>query len=147
MYVFLIPSHNLGISMLERLAMNNLPFQTLGLQSRMREEFLQMVAPMYPALKSNKEVVNGPKNQPAKCMNSTMYFWNHSSQETQGRSPSNVHEGHMVVALSKWLLAEGLNHDEISVICAYNGQVSFPFWVFQLRGLFHVTSLTRFSWR
>ena len=102
---------------------NNLPYQALSLQSRMREEFLGMVLPMYPNLKTNIEAVNGQRNQPAGCMNSTMYFWDHARVEKQGRSPANEHEAHMVVALSKWLLSEGIRHEEISVICAYNGQV------------------------
>ena len=102
---------------------NNLPFQALGFQSRMREEFVQMVIPMYPELKTNGEVVNSRRNQPAECMNSTMYFWDHAGEEKQGRSPANDHEAHMVVALSKWLLSEGIRREEISVICAYNGQV------------------------
>ncbi|MCO5567023.1 hypothetical protein L7F22_020706 [Adiantum nelumboides] len=119
--------HNLGISMLERLVENNgLPYQTLGLQSRMREEFLQMIKPIYPNLRSNLKVVNGTRNRPAKCMGSTMYFWKHTVEETMGRSPSNLREAHMVVALSKWLLSEGHTHEEITVICAYNGQVALP---------------------
>ena len=116
-------SHNLGVSMLERLVVNNLPFQVLGFQSRMREEFLGMVLPMYPNLKTNIKAVNGQRNQPAECMKSTMYFWDHEHEEKLGRSPANEHEAHMVVALSKWLLSEGIRHEEISVICAYNGQV------------------------
>ncbi|KAI5066361.1 hypothetical protein GOP47_0018985 [Adiantum capillus-veneris] len=117
--------HNLGISMLERLAAHNqLPFQTLGLQSRMREEFLQMIKPIYPSLRSSLSVVNGVRNRPAKCMKSTYYFWNHPAEEKAARSPSNKREAYMVIALIKWLLSEGHKHDEISVICAYNGQVT-----------------------
>lgn len=123
--------------MLERLAENNkLPYQTLGLQSRMREEFLQMIEPIYPNLKSNLKVVNGARNQPAKCMASTMYFWNHTLKETRGRSPTNTREAHMVVALSKWLLSEGHKHEEITVICAYNGQVSQIFSSFTANLMF-----------
>ncbi|MCO5551811.1 hypothetical protein L7F22_005313 [Adiantum nelumboides] len=116
--------HNLGISMLERLANNKLPIQTLGLQSRMREEFLPMIKPIYPELKSNLSVVNGEQNKPADCMKSTLYFWNHSVPEVAARSPSNKQEAHMVVALLKWLLSEGHKQHEITVICAYNGQVA-----------------------
>ncbi|KAI5066362.1 hypothetical protein GOP47_0018986 [Adiantum capillus-veneris] len=117
--------HNLGISMLERLAEHNqLPFQTLGLQSRMREEFLQMIQPIYLNLRSNLSVVNGVRNRPAKCMKSTFYFWNHPVEETAARSPSNKREAYMVLALIKWLLSEGHKHHEITVICAYNGQVT-----------------------
>lgn len=117
--------HNLGISLFERIAESHtIPYKTLRLQCRMRHEFLPMLLPIYPDLRTNMKLVSGDRNQPPSCMKTSMFFWSHSHEETVQRSYANDGEVHMVVALVKWLLANGHKSEEITVLAAYNGQVA-----------------------
>ncbi|KAH9330189.1 hypothetical protein KI387_002297 [Taxus chinensis] len=118
--------HDFSVSMFERLAEHNkFPFQSLSVQSRMREEFLPMILPIYPHVRSNTKLVRGEKNQAPACMKTPMYFWDHSFPETSHEHGfANPQEAEMVVALLTWMTAEGESPEQITVLAAYNGQVS-----------------------
>ncbi|GLJ15080.1 hypothetical protein SUGI_0246490 [Cryptomeria japonica] len=117
--------HGFAISLFERLVEHNkLPFQALSSQSRMREEFVPMILPIYPNLRTNTQFVSGERNKAPMCMSSSMYFWSHSYGETKQRSVANEGEAKMVIALVRWMIAEGQNPDEITVLASYNGQVT-----------------------
>lgn len=47
--------HGMDVSMFERL-IKHLPLSQLGYQCRMREEFVALIQPIYPDLKTHKEV-------------------------------------------------------------------------------------------
>eukprot|EP01018_Ginkgo_biloba_P035956 Gb_31147 [translate_table: standard] len=117
--------HGLGVSMFERLVEHNImPFQALCVQSRMHEEFLPMILPIYPNVRSNTKLVTGKRNKAPTCMMRRMHFWSHSYKENLQRSFANEGEAKMVIALAKWLTAEGQNPEDITILAAYNGQVS-----------------------
>ncbi|GLJ17146.1 hypothetical protein SUGI_0296680 [Cryptomeria japonica] len=118
--------HDFSVSMFERLVEHNkFPFQSLAVQSRMREEFLPMILPIYPHVTSNTERVRGERNEAPACTTTPMLFWCHTYPETKHeRSFANKGESEMVVALLSLLLAEGENPLNITVLAAYNGQVS-----------------------
>ncbi|XP_057823678.2 uncharacterized protein LOC131035924 isoform X2 [Cryptomeria japonica] len=117
--------HGFAISLFERLVEHNkLPFQALSSQSRMREEFVPMILPIYPNLQTNTQFVSGERNRAPMCMSSPMYFWSHSYGESKQRSVTNEGEAKMVIALVHWMIAEGQNPVEITVLAAYNGQVT-----------------------
>ena len=118
--------HGFGVSMFERLVEHNkLPYQPLALQCRMREEFVPMLLPIYPYLKSHTELVSGSGNEAPTCMGKTMYFWSHVYEETSQRSYVNQGEAHMVVTLARWIVSELRNPTNLKILAAYNGQVSF----------------------
>ena len=93
--------------MFERLVEHNkMPFQALAVQSRMREEFLPMLLPIYPYLRSNTKLVTGERNVAPACMMSPMYFWSHSYPEIRQGSYANEGEATMVLALLRWMMAK-----------------------------------------
>lgn len=111
--------------MFERLVEHNkLPCQQLGLQCRMREEFVDMLRPIYPDLKSQTKLVSGSRNEAPTCMARTMFFWSHPYPETSQRSFVNQDEARMVVALTRWIASELSNLGSLKILAAYNGQVS-----------------------
>ncbi|GLJ17149.1 hypothetical protein SUGI_0296770 [Cryptomeria japonica] len=118
--------HDFSVSMFERLVeYNKFPFQSLAVQSRMREEFLPMILPIYPHVRSNTELVRGRRNEAPSCITTPMHFWSHTYPETKHEnSYANKGESEMVVALLSLMLAEGENPQNITVLAAYNGQVS-----------------------
>lgn len=110
--------------MFERIVEHNkLPYQPLSLQCRMREEFVPMLLPIYPFLKSHTELVTGNRNKALTCMVQTMNFWSHEYEETSQRSYVNKEEAHMVVALARWIVSELENPKSLTILAAYNGQV------------------------
>lgn len=117
--------HGFGVSMFERLVEHNkLPSQQLGMQCRMRDEFVAMLRPIYPNLTSQTELVSGSRNAAPTCMAKTMYFWSHSSPETNQRSFVNPDEARMVVALARWIASEIADKESLKILAAYNGQVT-----------------------
>ncbi|KAH9314793.1 hypothetical protein KI387_023420, partial [Taxus chinensis] len=118
-------SHGFAVSLFERLVEHNkMPYQVLSSQSRMREEFVPMILPIYPNLRTNTQFVSGERNKAPTCMTSPMYFWSHSYEECKERSVANNGEAKMVIALVRWMIAEGQDPAEITVLAAYNGQVT-----------------------
>ena len=53
-----------------------------------------------------------------------MFFWDHHSQEKSGRSVTNEEEAARAIALVKYLLANQIAPDDITILAAYQGQVS-----------------------
>ncbi|KAH9314167.1 hypothetical protein KI387_022794, partial [Taxus chinensis] len=117
--------HGLGVSMFERLVEhNNMPHEALSVQSRMHEELLPLILPIYPHVRSNAKLVSGERNKEPNCMMRRMHFWCHSYKENLQRSFANEGEANMVIALAQWMVAEGQTPTEITILAAYNGQVS-----------------------
>ncbi|KAG0627986.1 hypothetical protein M758_2G241900 [Ceratodon purpureus] len=117
--------HGFSVSMFERLVKHNkLPFQHLSQQCRMREEFVPMLRPIYPFLKTHTKLVSGSRNKAPTCMVKTMYFWAHSYQEKSVRSYENLGEAEMVVALARWIVSELQNPQGLTILAAYGGQVT-----------------------
>ena len=111
--------------MFERLVKHNeLPFQHLSRQCRMREEFVPMLLPIYPYLKTHTGLVTESRNKAPACMVKTMYFWAHTHQETSVRSYVNQGEADMVVALARWIISELQNPQGLKILAAYGGQVT-----------------------
>jgi len=123
--------HGFAVSMFERLVEHNkLPFQFLSRQCRMRDEFVPMLLPIYPFLKSHTALVSGSRNIAPTCMEMTMYFWSHTFQETSQRSYANPAEADMVIALARWIVSELEDPRRLSILAAYGRQVR----VYSFRG-------------
>ena len=113
--------YNFDVSMMERLILNNLPFATLEKQNRMRIEFADLLLDIYPALQSNTSRISS--NKAPTCMEKSMYFWDHSSPETKGRSVINEDEALRAIQLALFLIQQGYKPCQITIIAAYQGQV------------------------
>ena len=113
---------NFDLSLMERLINNRFPFETLETQNRMRPEFSALLKDIYPDLKDNLSIVGN--NKRLTCIRESMFFWDHHSQEKSGRSVTNEEEAARAIALVKYLLANQIAPDDITILAAYQGQVS-----------------------
>lgn len=113
--------YHFDVSMMERLVNNDLPYSTLSMQNRMREEFADLLKDIYPKLKSNLAQVRG--NFPASCFGSSMFFWDHSDPETSSRSYVNDKEAERAINLALFLILQGYKPAQITILSPYLGQV------------------------
>ena len=114
--------YHFDVSMMERLIHNNFPFKTLRLQNRMRPEFSQLLRDIYPDLQDNLARVSSHK--PADGLVKSMIFWNHNKLEKRGRSCTNTEECRRAVLLAVYLMSTGIKASQITILAAYQGQVS-----------------------
>ena len=113
--------HNFHISMMERLILMDFAFERLLRQGRMRPEFSAMLKDIYPDYEDFPNLKE--KRRKIKCLPHCMFFWSHKHKETQDRSVKNIGEANMVVALALFFIASGVDEENITIICAYLGQV------------------------
>jgi hypothetical protein len=115
---------NLDISLFERLVRNDFPRVTLEIQHRMRPEIAQLVHPLiYPVLENHSTVCNYD-NVKGVCSN--LYFVEHCELEKANdelKSHSNIHEAQFVAALCSYLIQQGYKPNQITILCAYTGQL------------------------
>ena len=112
---------NFDLSMMERLINNNYDYASLSKQNRMRPEFAELLLDIYPKLESNLDRVRW--NLPPECMVKSMFFWNHNHKESSERSVVNEGEAEMVVKLALFLIQQGYQSEDITILAAYQGQV------------------------
>ena len=64
-------------------------------------------------------------NHPPKCIGKSMYFWNHTNPEQKalGTSRSNPTEIKKITEVASHLLKCDYSPADITVLCAYRGQV------------------------
>ena len=114
----------LDISLFERLVRSNFPHATLQIQHRMRPEIAQLVHPhVYDTLFNHESVL---KYGDVKGVCKNMFFIQHESPEKEDThliSHSNPHEARYIVALCKYLLQQGYEPSQITVLVAYTGQL------------------------
>ena len=118
----LVTDYHLDVSMMERFIMNKMPFRSLGKQNRMRPEISRLLHDIYPNLQDNLTRVE--KNEAAKCLSKSMYFWSHTDEETAGRSYTNEGEAVRVINLALFLMQQGNRPESITILAAYQGQVA-----------------------
>ncbi|RCI07258.1 NFX1-type zinc finger-containing protein 1 [Rhizopus stolonifer] len=122
----LAENHALGISLFERLIMNQFPFTRLSHQRRMRPEIRSLINPIYkdPPLNDHSDVYRYP---PIRGMDQSVFFLAHSEDEThisESASKVNEHEAKMAAKLSVYLLQQGYGTQDITIITMYSGQKS-----------------------
>ena len=113
--------YNFHISMMERLIKLEFPFSKLVKQGRMRPEFSCMLKDIYPEYEDFADL--SVKNVVIKCLPCSMFFWSHDYDEIKDRSAQNEGEANMVLALALFFIASGVPENEITILCAYLGQV------------------------
>ena len=114
--------YNFDISMMERLIINKLPFTTLEMQNRQREEFADLLLDIYADLKTNHERVKD--NHPAKCLKKSVFFWHHTEAENKERSVTNPEEAKRAVKLALFLIQQGYSPHKVTILAAYRGQTA-----------------------
>ena len=113
--------YNFHISMMERLIKIGFPYEKLLRQGRIRPEFSCMLKDIYPeyqdfpGLEAERNTIT--------CLPHSMFFWSHQFPENKDRSVKNLGEANMVVALALFFIASGVKEADVTILCAYMGQV------------------------
>ncbi|EPB87088.1 hypothetical protein HMPREF1544_06112 [Mucor circinelloides 1006PhL] len=120
----LAENHALGVSLFERLVMNDFPFTRLSHQRRMRPEIRSLINPIYkdPPLMDHPDVAAYP---PILGMDQSLFFLAHNEDETnmsESASKVNEHEAKMAAKLAVYLILQGYQPEEITIITMYSGQ-------------------------
>ena len=90
------------------------------MQNRQREEFAALLSDIYPDLETNYDRVKD--NQPPACLDKSVFFWHHSSEETKERSVTNEEEAIRAVNLALYLVQQGHTPNKITILATYRGQ-------------------------
>ena len=117
---YLERDYNMNLSLMERLIENGFAYSTLHKQNRMRPEFAELLLDIYPNLENNLGRVG--KNEVAKCLAKSAYFWHHESPETFERSGRNEEEANRAVSLAAFMIEQGVEPRNITILSAYKGQ-------------------------
>ncbi|KAK9882468.1 hypothetical protein WA026_021501 [Henosepilachna vigintioctopunctata] len=116
--------YNLGISLFERMILNDVQCFTLNVQHRMRPEISSLIKPaIYPNLEDHKSVLYRPK---IKGIEKCLYFINHEYPEAENSGDTtkkNIHEVKFLIQLARYLILNGYKSEEITILAAYLGQM------------------------
>ncbi|XP_067670298.1 NFX1-type zinc finger-containing protein 1-like [Haliotis asinina] len=114
--------YHLDLSLFERMVSNGIHCDTLSLQHRMRPEISSLLRHIYPKLEDHPSVFD---YENVKGISTNMFFIDHRNQEETDEhmiSHSNEYEAVYVVALCSYLLKQGYDHSQITVLTTYAGQ-------------------------
>ena len=115
--------YNLKISLFERMINNNVPCQILENQHRMRPSISRLLRHIYPNLKDDDSV---NLHDEVKGVSSSIFFLNHNHPEENNAdtmSHHNKYEAEMIIGLCKYLLLQGYNPKQITLLTPYSGQL------------------------
>lgn len=116
----------LNVSLFERLVNNKIEYNTLSKQRRMIPEIRRLLYPIYgTAIEDHKSVLDPAKRPNVPGMGGVnSFFFSHSSPEQHDdqRSAYNQFEAEMIVKFVEYLVNNGMQTDEITVLTFYNGQ-------------------------
>ncbi|KAL6718868.1 hypothetical protein ACLMJK_003102 [Lecanora helva] len=111
----------LGISMFERLVRNGVEFSQLRRQRRMIPEISRLLSPVYGKLKNHQSVLHRP---PIPGVSFNTYFFTHQWREIKDHQMStmNDYEAEMIVGFFNYLMKNGLEPSDVTVLTFYNAQ-------------------------
>ncbi|XP_022092100.1 NFX1-type zinc finger-containing protein 1-like isoform X2 [Acanthaster planci] len=115
---------NLDTSLFERMINNGVPCNTLSHQHRMRPEISSLMKKhFYNNLHDDESVL---KMDDVKGVKHNMFFIDHrclEDEDDDDRSKSNQYEAEVLVELCKYLLRQGYQHSQITILTTYTGQL------------------------
>ncbi|XP_054723705.1 NFX1-type zinc finger-containing protein 1-like [Uloborus diversus] len=115
---------NFDVSLFERMVKNGLECHKLTFQHRMRPSIASLLVPhIYPDLKNHQSVFSYPN---IKGMDKNMFFINHNVYETENtemKSHANKHEAKFILALATYLIKQGYQSTQITILTTYSGQL------------------------
>ncbi|XP_041375508.1 NFX1-type zinc finger-containing protein 1-like [Gigantopelta aegis] len=119
----LAKDYSLDLSLFERMVNNGVPCNTLEIQHRMRPEIASLMLPIYPKLKDADSVKLYPN---VKGVSQNLFFITHNQPEKHDRemvSHSNEFEAKYIVELCSYMLKQGYDKSQITVLTTYSGQL------------------------
>ena len=120
----LAQKYNLEVSLFERMVMNSMDCKRLSIQHRMRPEIAALTKRIYDHEIIDHDSVCHFEDISGVCQN--MFFVDHCQPETLIgglQSYSNHHEAEYLVALCNYLLLQGCEGSQITVLTMYTGQL------------------------
>lgn len=117
--------YNLNISLFERLVVNSLPYTMLNRQRRMAPELRTIVQKFYPKLKDHLLVTDNSERPlvPGLGERRSWFFTHQWPEDTDAdNSKFNQAEVEMVVSFVRYLLHNGVDASEITILTYYKGQ-------------------------
>ncbi|ESO98811.1 hypothetical protein LOTGIDRAFT_213601 [Lottia gigantea] len=115
--------YNLQISLFERMLKNGVHCDCLEIQHRMRPEISKLMKPIYPTLMDHFSVRTFDN---VKGLAKNIFFIDHKFEEQHNeemRSHSNSYEAEFISKLADYLLKQGYDKKQITVLTAYSGQI------------------------
>ncbi|XP_037052517.1 NFX1-type zinc finger-containing protein 1-like isoform X2 [Bradysia coprophila] len=120
----LAKDYKLDISLFERLIKNNIKWQYLRAQHRMRPEICKLLVPtIYRDLENHSSVHFYP---PVKGFLKNIFFINHSDPEkadNDSMTKSNEYEARYITQLCRYLMLQGYQSSQITILTTYIGQM------------------------
>ena len=119
----LAEKYKLKVSLFERLINNGIPHITLEKQHRMRPEISDYMHHIYPALKDDASVLHYDN---IKGIGKDVFFLSHHFEEDHDeelKSKGNYHEAKFIAELCRYLLLQGYDQSQITILTPYTGQL------------------------
>ena len=120
----LAKKYHLEISLFERMLMNNMHCECLGIQHRMRPEIVKLIVPhIYKSLVNHESVLT---YENISGIQGNLFFIEHEHAENRTfdtRSRTNAHEAEYLTALCRYLLLQGYEESQITILTTYTGQM------------------------
>ncbi|KAI8436675.1 hypothetical protein MSG28_010163 [Choristoneura fumiferana] len=134
-YMRLARHYELEVSLFERMIRNGVHSRRLGVQHRMRPELAALVCPhIYEDLRNHPSVEEFP---PVKGLVNNLFFFTHDHPEQcddDSSSRTNTFEGDMALRLANYLMQQGYQPQDVTILAAYSGQM---FYLRKQRFLYH----------
>ncbi|CAF2793462.1 unnamed protein product [Rotaria sp. Silwood2] len=118
--------YQIDVSLFERLIKNKFPNVRLNIQHRMRPEIARLMKYFYDDLEDHINVES--ERAPVRGVDSNIFFINHNHMEANvddGRSYRNEFEAKYVIELAEYLIKQGYEPQQITVLVMYLGQRQF----------------------
>ena len=116
--------YNLEVSLFERMVLNSMDCKRLSIQHRMRPEIATLTKRIYDhEIVDHDSVCNFP---PISGLRHNLFFIDHCQPEKLIRglqSYSNNHEAEFLLALCQYLLLQGYERKQITILTMYTGQL------------------------
>jgi len=112
----------LGVSMFERLVCNGIEFSMLMRQRRMIPEIRRILAPIYGELEDHPSVLERLPVPGMGGVNSFFFSHNWPESSDSYTSKCNQDEADMIVGFFDYLVRNGMEAKDITVLTFYNGQ-------------------------
>lgn len=120
------PPWNMNVSLFERLIMNGMDFSLLQRQRRMIPKIRRLLTPIYGDVITDHPVVLNEEHRPpvpgmAKI---STWFWTHDAPEDRDdlMSSYNMQEAEMIGGTVLYLILNGVQAKDITILTFYNGQ-------------------------
>ncbi|XP_057868055.2 uncharacterized protein LOC131075241 isoform X1 [Cryptomeria japonica] len=120
----LATKHKLEISLFERLIKGGVEHVALRCQRRMRPSISELISDIYPSLKDHDSVQNFEN---IKGIQNNVFFLDHKAMESETSEASskvNVKEAWLIVEFCLYLLRQGYENSDITILTMYKGQMS-----------------------